>query len=651
VRTRLLLAALLLAAAAPRAVAQVDTVSPGAAALERQLRLRPSDAATLLALAREYEAAGRRDRAEATLRTGAARSAGDASLRGAWVELLARMERWSDALAAIAPLAARDSAVVRVAARLRVNAGLAAYRAGNRAAARAHWSRALREDPGLAEAAVDLGGLLVELGERDEARAVVERALAHRPGDARLLALRASTMDGPEGLAAAIAALRRLRAQEGGESTGLELAKLLTAAGDRVGAIALYDSLVQAPTASGRAFREATAFWLDGAQWETASRVAERGLDRFGTDGELWAQSGEALAGRADWRGAALAYRRAAGLLPRPEEAELPLLDAYVAAGDTAAALAVVRGMRSRSAGRGALLEAAAKAQALGAAPLADSCFGDLIGRSAEDAAALEGAAGQALARRDTAQALTLYRRAAAQDSSGPLAPLMLLRLERPPADSAARLLRRALWRGVEALQAAELGAAGAMSGPLSARRAARARPLLDRREVLLAAVRTALDTAVFGTPWGAEELRQLRLAYPQSSLLERYEARLVTRFGRAEEAVEAYDRLVRRSPEDADLQRERAETLQRAGRVVEAAEGYARALDLEPESEPAFRALLRLRQAAGTLDALLRQVRRQRVAFPDSRVLPEREIELLQRMGRLDEAADVARRLREQRP
>ena len=107
----------------------------------------------------------------------------------------------------------------------------------------------------------------------------------------------------------------------------------------------------------------------------------------------------------------------------------------------------------------------------------------------------------------------------------------------------------------------------------------------------------------------------------------------------------------MRRSPDDADLQRERAEALERAGRAAEAATSYARALDLEPESEPTFRSLLRLRQATGTLDALLRQVRRLRVALPDSRVLPDREIELLHRMGRLDEAAAVAQRLRERRP
>jgi tetratricopeptide (TPR) repeat protein len=269
----------------------------------------------------------------------------------------------------------------------------------------------------------------------------------------------------------------------------------------------------------------------------------------------------------------------------------------------------------------------------------------------ATSAEALENGATAAEALGDTARAVRLYRQAAALDASGPLAPLALIRLTHPAPDTAAMLLRRAAWRGIDALQRAEMGLAGMVDGRGSSRAAARARPMLERRSRLEALVRQALDTLVYGTTAGGAELERLRHAYPRSPLLERYAAAVAIRSGRDEEALAVLDGLLADHPADGAAQRDRAAALERLGRSAEAAVGYARAVDLDPEAEPPFRALVRLREAGGELGLLLAQVRRLRVGLGSSRTLALREVEVLQRMGRTGEAQDVARSLEERRP
>jgi tetratricopeptide (TPR) repeat protein len=269
--------------------------------------------------------------------------------------------------------------------------------------------------------------------------------------------------------------------------------------------------------------------------------------------------------------------------------------------------------------------------------------------RASADALERRAAAAEALG--DTARAVQLYREVAALDGSGPLAPLALLRLTHPAPDAAAALVRRAAWHGVAALQLAELALTGLGDVVASPRAAARARPALDRRARLEALVRQALDTLVYGTASGDSDLTRLRRAYPRSPLLERYAAALAIRSGRDEEALGLLDGILTDRPADAEMQRDRAATLERLGRSVEAAAGYARALDLDPEAEPAFRALLRLRQSGGELDLLLAQVRRLRVGLGTSRTLVVREVEVLQRLDRIEEAQAVARTLEERRP
>ena len=125
----------------------------------------------------------------------------------------------------------------------------------------------------------------------------------------------------------------------------------------------------------------------------------------------------------------------------------------------------------------------------------------------------------------------------------------------------------------------------------------------------------------------------------------------MAEREGNDSTALVVYDAVLRRDPTDAATQAARAALLARTGRASESLDAYTRALDLTPEDDGAFRALQRARQADGSLELLLAQIRRLRVRLPRSRVLVDHEIEVLQRLGRLQEAADTARKHEERRP
>jgi tetratricopeptide (TPR) repeat protein len=326
---------------------------------------------------------------------------------------------------------------------------------------------------------------------------------------------------------------------------------------------------------------------------------------------------------------------------------ELRLADERAQAGDTAGAVQVLRAMMARPAPHEALLEAIRQATRLGAPALADTALGVLVAKDSADVEALDLAARVAEELGDRDRALKLARRAAALDAAGPEPFLQILRLAALTPDTAKLYLRRALWRGVDRLQSEELMAAAAVQAGSSPRSLARARAISQRREASSATVRTLLDTVVFHTDWGEGELVQLRGAYPSSQLLDRYTADLAAAHGRSAEALDLYDRLLARSPADAALHRARASVLARSGLDGQAKAAWARVLEMEPESEDAFRALVRLHQADATLPQLLAQIRRIEVRVPDSPALVRREVEILQRLGRIEEAQAVAAKAR----
>jgi tetratricopeptide (TPR) repeat protein len=213
--------------------------------------------------------------------------------------------------------------------------------------------------------------------------------------------------------------------------------------------------------------------------------------------------------------------------------------------------------------------------------------------------------------------------------------PLSAVRRTLPADPAAAKLALQELLRStVAAVGAGELMLARSLEEADTTRAAEQkqlAAETLDARRLLVA----LLDTIVFRTEWGAEELGRFRRRYPTSVLFLRYEADLASRGDDPETALAIYDRLLGMRAADAGLQVARAEVLEQLGRRAEAIAAYTRALELAPADEMAFRALVRLRQENGTLPALLEQVRRLRTLYPNIPGLDEREVEVLHRLGR----------------
>jgi predicted Zn-dependent protease len=210
--------------------------------------------------------------------------------------------------------------------------------------------------------------------------------------------------------------------------------------------------------------------------------------------------------------------------------------------------------------------------------------------------------------------------------------------------------LTRALRETLKELHDLEIQTAGAMSGRQTQARMARTRPLVERRAQAEARARALLDTALFQTRWGVNELVGLRKSYPGSTLLLDYEARLASDAGRLADARDIYARLLRSNPTDLALQSAYASTLERLGDLPAARTGYARWLELAPNDADAFRALVRLSRGPEELDELLARLRRLQQRVPNSQVLKEHTIELLYKLGRTSEADSAVRALKERK-
>lgn len=232
-------------------------------------------------------------------------------------------------------------------------------------------------------------------------------------------------------------------------------------------------------------------------------------------------------------------------------------------------------------------------------------------------------------------------RPAPAQTQIDPLAAVR----ESLPAepDAARRALQEILWKTVAEVGATETMLAVSLDRADSLDVATQDR-LVDETITARQLLTALLDTIVYETEWGGDELQRLRRRYPASVVFLRYEAELAGRQGDDEAALAIYDRILGMRATDAASQSARAATLERLGRTEQAIAAYSRALELAPANDTTFRALVRLHRQNETLPVLLEQVRRLRTLYPDTPGLSERETEILHRLGRVTGgAADAA--------
>jgi tetratricopeptide (TPR) repeat protein len=197
--------------------------------------------------------------------------------------------------------------------------------------------------------------------------------------------------------------------------------------------------------------------------------------------------------------------------------------------------------------------------------------------------------------------------------------------------------LRDSLRAAVERLAELERGLLRAMQAGDTARLSG----IGDRRQTVQTALDSLLERVVLGTEWGGAELERLRARYPGALILDLYAAHRLLRDDRPAAALELTDRLLARAPDDPELHLLHGRALEAIDRSTDAWLAYLRAFDMEPAGEvgePAFRALVRIADDDG-LERLLDHVRRLRRMSPAAGVLKDRQIELLQRLGRLDAA------------
>lgn len=376
--------------------------------------------------------------------------------------------------------------------------------------------------------------------------------------------------------------LRELRATRPADAgIAVALAATLMASGDPNAALALHDTLLAAARPDTAVFRYIGEFWIHVGDADSAAVHLQRGVGLYDAQSDLWALLGWAQAMRGANASASDAYLRAAKLeRGRPWH----------------------------------LLRAATAAQAVGDSVRARARLAEIQSERqppqlASMIAALEAgddARGAVEAPRDSAQHRRLLREGIAR-----LADHEAQVTAPPTAISAA-----ALHEGRDLIATHEQ------------------RQLQHSRDE----VGTLLQLAI-ATPWGGEELKRLRRAYPGSAMVRRFEVEYALSTADTAVALRDAERLLRQQPSDPTHHVLYAKALELAGHRQQAIATYARAMELAPSRRELFAALLRLHREAGTTDSLLSQLRRLRQLRPEHAALLEYERELLHRLGHLEAA------------
>ncbi|MCL4215105.1 MAG: hypothetical protein KJZ74_14440 [Gemmatimonadales bacterium] len=165
----------------------------------------------------------------------------------------------------------------------------------------------------------------------------------------------------------------------------------------------------------------------------------------------------------------------------------------------------------------------------------------------------------------------------------------------------------------------------------------------LDRRARARVRVMAGLDTLLASGASGRAAIQQLASEWPGIDPLRRAEVRAAIGMRDATDALRLVDRLQETAPRDTQLLRWRADALDSLSRAAESLRVRQARFELAPEEEEGWRALLQAHATAGTLPRLRESLARLRVLYPDSRAVREHEIEVLHRLGRLDEAARLS--------
>lgn len=637
--------------------------------LESALSRDPGDVDAWLTLTQLELLRGDTLRAETLLRSGvrdAAASPRVGELRRGLLEILSAQAEWSaaDSVVDAMGLPAADASMAEVnalGARVRFNAGVQARVAGDLDGALRLWTGATEIDPGLREGWREAARMHLMLGDTASARTTLGTARGHHPEDAELRLLEATTLDGEARAEAETAALRDLRASRpDDEAVGLALASRLAASMELEAAIALHDTLLARPAPGAATYAQVGRFWLRYDRGDSATSVLGRGEARHPDDVTLAVLVGAAAErlDPAEYVRSGDAYLRAGALLADQPGAvvddvwlRIRAADAYADAGEVERVRTAIEPLASRPLATDAALSAAQIAEAMGLVGLARGLV------EGQD----EAGAGTALDLLRREAAVELFGGRDARERWRQLALKGSARAALELGGDATREEASAGLRGglVRVGELEQRVVASAERGlvpevdPIAIARGddLRAAFASHRAETERARVEELLEWVVFDTEWGASELERLHALYPLSPLLGQTVVRAALRRGDAAAALDEVERLVDRFPGEASVHALDGGTRAALGDADGALAAWTRALELDAACEEAYEAVVRSYTEDDRLEDLLTRLRRLRAIDAEEPRRWAHEVELLHRLGRLDEAtalAEAARRLGE---
>ena len=166
---------------------------------------------------------------------------------------------------------------------------------------------------------------------------------------------------------------------------------------------------------------------------------------------------------------------------------------------------------------------------------------------------------------------------------------------------------------------------------------------VLERRAVARARIAAGLDSLLAKGAPGRVAIKRLAADWSGADQVQRADVRAALGAGDAADALASVDRLSSAAPRDTQLLSWRVEALEALGHPAEALRARQARFEIAPNDIGAWRPLLAAHEAAGSLPRLRESLGRLRLLFPDSRIVREHEIEVLHRLGRLEEAARIA--------
>lgn len=662
-------ALLLMLAGVPATAQEVpDTLPPDQlrTVLETRITRSPQEPGPWVELARLEARMGNLDQAESLLAAGLDRIPANTELRRALVELLVAREDWGGVDRVLAgwpgplPEDLRDAW-----ARIAYNQAVTAVRGGRVEEGRARFREARARSPGLVEAWRLAIRLELQAGQLDAAAALMADARELHPDDPELRLIGARILAARKGAPEAIDELRELRRLDPTDlDTALALSAALASGGRMPQSLALQDTLLSEENPDVRIFEYAAAFWSGYGLPDSAAVRLERGV-RLHPGAEslrvllAWA-AGEAADRRGDrslHEQSARAWREAARMVDEPAWLLLRTARREAAAGDTVAAVEALRDFQGEEAPLVARLMAAEDAEGLGAGDLAEW----LLRRAAlrwPDETVLRETEWRVLSGReefDPGPYMDLLEDLVAAGSpAGALAWLQLhpqtsfAKLE----DEGAAVLRSGIRGGLAEQSRREMELtvrmpAGTPSVDILVRGDDLARTWVRQelqadRKIL----EELLDRMMSTTGWGPGELERLLTIYPDSPELRLRHIRRLLADGSLDSAQTAVRQFMDRSPRNSAVHVLHGRILEARDRPEAALGSYGRALEMDAGAVDAYTSLVRLHRDQATLDRLLERIRRLRRLAPRDTLRLQQELELLQRMGRSQEARDLADRL-----